>query len=225
MILQGKTVNFLGDSITAGYGTTDRETCVFHQIIKKECNLKIARNYGISGTRIAKQKTPSTTSTHDLDFVMRAKEMENDADLVVVFGETNDFGHGDAPFGEFSDTTQDTFYGALHVLYTLLIKKYPLSRIVVMTPLHRTGEESTRGAGIGNDYKKPEGSRPLKDYVTAIREVAQHYSLPVIDLYATGTLDPNVPEIKQCYVPDGLHPNDEGHKVLANEIKTALLNL
>ncbi len=225
MILEGITANFLGDSITAGYGTTDREKCVFHQIIKRECNLKEARNYGISGTRIAKQKTPSTPKTHDLDFVLRAKDMDNDADLVVVFGGTNDFGHGDAPLGKFSDTTQDTFYGALHVLYTLLIEKYPASKIVVMTPLHRTGEDSTRGGGIGNDYRKPEGSHPLIDYVNAIREVAQYYSLPVIDLYSISTLQPNVAVIKQRYVPDGLHPNDDGHKVLANVIKNALLSL
>ncbi len=38
--------------------------------------------------------------------------MDNDADIIIVFGGTNDFGNGDAPFGEMSDRTPYTFYGA-----------------------------------------------------------------------------------------------------------------
>ena len=47
-----------------------------------------------------------------------------DADGVVVFGGTDDFGHGDAPIGTPSDRTYDTFYGACHVLFSKLIEKY-----------------------------------------------------------------------------------------------------
>ena len=90
-----------------------------------------------------------------------------------------------------------------------------------MTPLHRLFEDNVCGtSGIKKDV-----DAPLKVYVNAIREVAAYYSIPVIDLYATSSLQPNVEVIKEKYVPDGLHPNDAGHEVLAEVIANALLSL
>ena len=48
-----------------------------------------------------------------------------DADIVVVFGGTNDFGWGDAPLGTMEDRREDTFYGAYHLLLQKLIDRYP----------------------------------------------------------------------------------------------------
>ena len=124
MELKGKKINFLGDSITEGVGCSDSKT-VYHQLMKEKYGLCEARNYGIGGTRLAKQVKPSEKPRHDLDFPMRAVDMDRDADAVVVFGGTNDFGHGDAPIGTPSDRTPDTFYGALHYLYTFLMTEYP----------------------------------------------------------------------------------------------------
>jgi len=208
MILQGSNINFLGDSITEGVGATEETR--FTALLSDRYGM-LCHNYGISGTRIARQKRPSEYSHHDLDFCMRAPEMENDADVVVVFGGTNDFGHGDAPFGEFSDRTVDTFCGALHVLYQILLEKYPASLILICTPLHRSTELIPRWDG-----------HVLEDFVQMIRKTAQYYSLPVLDLYAISGIQPTVPCIMERYMPDGLHPNEEGHKVLAELIGTCL---
>jgi lysophospholipase L1-like esterase len=152
---------------------------------------------------------------------MRAKEMDKDADAVVVFGGTNDFGHGDAPLGEFSDRTQDTFYGACHVLFEYLINTYPEATIVVMTPLHRGNEDNVRGDGF-----KPVGTiAPLVTYVNIIKEVAEYYSLPVLDMWSVSGIQPKVPVIKQKYCPDGLHPNDAGHALMAKRLEGFLRTL
>ena len=124
-------INFLGDSITEGSGASEPAKCYVSQVAKitgADC-----RNYGIGGTRIASQQTPSAEERHDRDFCMRVAEMDEDADVIVVFGGTNDFGHGDAPFGEFADRTVNTYYGAMHTLFTSLIEKYTTSKIVVLT--------------------------------------------------------------------------------------------
>ena len=218
MDIKGKKINFLGDSITEGHGCADPENCFVSRIARDDG--AICRNYGIGGTRIARQKRPSEKPKHDLDFVGRFDQMDADADIVVVFGGTNDFGHGDAPIGTMSDRTPDTFYGALHQLYTGLITKYPAARIIVLTPLHRLKEDDPRGDGI-----KPVPSGVLLDYVRIIRQVAEYYALPVLDLYATSGLQPNVPVIREKYVPDGLHPNDEGHRILAEQIAAFLMTL
>lgn len=65
---------------------------------------------------------------------------------------------------------------------------------------------------------KPEDGALLKTYVEIIREVAEYYSLPILDLYKESGLQPNVPIIRKMYIPDGLHPNDEGHIILADKI-------
>ena len=142
-----------------------------------------------------------------------------DADIVVVFGGTNDFGHGDAPLGTMSDRTPYTFYGALHCLYTALTEKYPDVPVVILTPLHRLNEDSPKGDN------KPEPVGTLKEYVNIIREVAEYYSFPVLDLYKESGLQPKVPVIQQKYIPDGLHPNDDGNAILAHKIARFLETL
>ena len=145
--------------------------------------------------------------------------MESKADVVVVFGGTNDYGHGDAPIGTPSDCTDGTFYGALHCLYLALLKKYPAAQIVVMTPLHREGENN-----LLNDF----GLRNvgfLSDYVRIIKEVAAFYALPVLDLYSLSGIQPDVPLLKERYAPDGLHPNDAGHERIYRLLREFLIRL
>lgn len=205
MKLQGLKINFLGDSITEGHGCSS-EALRFSDRIAAEYGA-VTRCYGIGGTRLARQTKPSENPRHDLDFPSRVAEMDPDADVVVVFGGTNDFGHGDAAFGDFSDRTADTFCGALHELYTALLEKYPEAVIMVMTPLHRDTES------IPNMHGKV-----LKDYVDMIRQAAEYYSLPVLDLFAASGIQPAAPAMKGRYMPDGLHPNDAGHVILTNRI-------
>ena len=216
MELTGKKINFLGDSITAGSGTSAPDK-TFCGVIERKYG-SVCRNYGIGGTRIARQKTP-TEEKWDRDFISRVPEMDNDADIVVVFGGTNDFGHGDAPIGTMSDRTPYTFYGALHCLYTALTEKYPGVPIVVLTPLHRITEDIPTGDN------KPAPVGTLKEYVNIIREVAEYYSLPVLDLFKESGLQPKIPVIQQKYIPDGLHPNDDGNAILAHKIARFLETL
>ena len=216
MELKGTKINFLGDSITEGAGTSSHDK-MFTMLIEREYGA-ICQNYGIGGTRIARQKTP-TEEKWDRDFISRVPEMDNDADIVVVFGGTNDFGHGDAPLGTMSDRTPYTFYGALHCLYTALTEKYPDVPVVILTPLHRLNEDSPKG----DNTPAPVGT--LKEYVNIIREVAEYYSLPVLDLFKESGLQPKIPVIQQKYVPDGLHPNDDGNAILAHKIARFLETL
>ena len=216
MELKGTKINFLGDSITEGAGTSSHDK-MFTMLIEREYGA-ICQNYGIGGTRIARQKT-ATVEKWDRDFISRVPEMDADADIVVVFGGTNDFGHGDAPLGTMSDRTPYTFYGALHCLYTALTEKYPDVPVVILTPLHRLNEDSPKGDN------KPAPVGTLKEYVHIIREVAEYYSLPVLDLFKESGLQPKIPVIQQKYVPDGLHPNDDGNAILAHKIARFLETL
>ena len=219
MKLEGLKINFLGDSITEGASASCKEN-IYWNVLKREYGLAEARGYGIGGTRIAKQTIPSSVAVYDKDFCGRFDQMDDDADVVVVFGGTNDYGHGDAPIGTMADRTPDTFYGALHYLYTGLIHKYPTATIVAMTPLHRLDEYNLRGEG-----NKAQDGEPLITYVNIIKEVAAYYSLPLLDLWAMGGMQPNVPVLREKYNPDGLHPNNEGHAKLAHRLAGFLQTL
>ena len=149
MELNGKIINFMGDSITEGYGTSDFEggqTKRFSALMEKMYGLKRANNYGICGSRIARQQVV-TAERYDRDFCMRLSEMDPEADINVIFGGTNDFGHGTAFIGSFADRTPETFYGACHYLMSGLLERFPKAQNVIMTPLHRDTEDDPRGDG------------------------------------------------------------------------------
>lgn len=204
-------INFLGDSITQGAGASKYDNC-FVKLVEKETSA-VCRNYGIGGTRIANQTKPSADAVYDKGFCSRIEQMDADANVIAIFGGTNDFGHGDAPIGTMFDRTPETFYGALHYLYKNLIKKYPDAFIFVITPLHRVDENNPLGEG----NKEKEGLL-LREYVHIIKEVAEFYSLPVLDLFANSGIYPVIPAHKEKYTADGLHPNDLGHRILARRV-------
>ena len=217
MNIQNKKILFLGDSITEGFGPQDIEN-VYWKRLERSCGC-VSVGFGISGTRIARQQKPSPDPREDQYFRSRVAAMDEEADVVVIFGGTNDYGHGDAAFGCFDDRTDDTFYGALHNLYSDLIAKYPTAQLVVMTPLHRLGE---------NEAYNTWGLRSvgcLEDYVDIICEVAGYYGIPVLDLHRLSGLQPEVPQLKERYMPDGLHPNDAGHALIHSRLKGFLETL
>lgn len=91
------------------------------------------------------------------------------------------------------------------------MNKYPNANILFMTPLHRENEDAfVSNAGIPK--------LPLSKYVSAIKEVAGYYALPVLDLYSVSGIQPNVDVIKEIYMPDGLQPSDKGARRTAEKL-------
>ena len=217
MKLEGAVINFLGDSITAGSGASKPENR-YTDVLAREYGLKAANNYGVGGSRIARQVVV-TDSPQDRDFCMRMEEMDESADAVVVFGGTNDYGHGEAPLGEPQDRTPATFWGACHYLMDGLLTRYPGKPILIVSPLRRVNENDPQGDGSG---RKLNAFVPLSVYRDILLKTAFHYSLPVLDLYATSGIQPENPVILRSLLPDGLHPNDAGHALVARRIAQAL---
>ena len=204
MDLKGLTINFLGDSITEGKGVLIPENRFVDRIAASAgCT---CRNYGVGGTRIARQSKASNPTRYDLDYNARLLCVDHDADLIVVFGGTNDFGHGDAPLGTMDDKSVYTFYGAVQSLFNDLKMHYSNDQIIILTPLHRFRSEE--------ESREPH----LDEYVGIIRDLAREYQFHVLDLYEKSKIHPRLENVREMLVPDGLHPNDEGHAILAKEI-------
>lgn len=220
MKLQGLTINFLGDSITEGHSVEDIPNNRYDNVLKELCGLKEVRNYGIGGTRIAHQFRPSEGARWDLNFCGRAEKMNPDADVVVVFGGTNDYGHGDAPFGKTTDCDRGTYCGAVRWLMQRLCDMYPEATIVFMTPARRLGDMEP-STSVHRYYP----SLPLKAYVDAIKEIAEDYPVHVLDLYETLGINPNLQEDREAYTAEGLHFNDAGHRKIAERLREFLMEL
>ncbi len=207
-------INFLGDSITEGVGATLIETR-YVNVVKEMLGCEV-RNYGVSGTRFARQSKFSPANVWDYDFMMRMEIMANidpDADLVFVFGGTNDFGHGDAPLGKMGDKTPYTFYGATTIIAEFLLEKYGKDKLCFMLPIRRYQEDSIMGDG-GN---KKEPGPILSEYVEAIKDVLETYKISYIDLFNNFIPTPVVCSGDE-YTVDGLHPNDKGHRMIAEKV-------
>lgn len=219
MELSGKKIAFLGDSITEGTGVCDLSNR-YDRRIARDCGLAAASNDGIGGTRIAHQSKPSEKPRYDLCFCGRVYNLDPSADAVVVYGGTNDYGHGDAPFGELSDNTPATYCGGVRFLMDFLRKQYKEKPIVFLAPARRNGDEA-RSQRRQND---PE-AYPLLKYVDVIKTIAEDYGVYVLDLYRELGIDPNKEEDRTAYAPDGLHFNDAGHSLIAEKLIALLAKI
>ena len=195
----GKNANFLGDSQTDDAG--NYKSVFFYDWLKDILGLSATNNYGYSGTTIM----PIEGQTRS--FLERYTSMSDDADLIVVWGGTNDYQYGHA-LGEVDDTANTTFCGALNNLCKGLIAKYPKKDILFVTPTPR-GNLSTAVA-------------TQKDYADAIIDVCAKYCIPVFDAFRKCNM-PIIVDSDRVYTADGLHLNDLGHEILGKSMANFIL--
>lgn len=207
----GKTWNAIGDSITEHNSKTTKN---YQDYIASKIGCTV-NNYGVSGTGWF---TPSSSGGTDVIY-NRISGFSSNADLITVFAGTNDVANVGKTFvlGSYGDTDQNaSFYGALDYTLKQLINKYPTKTIAVFTPLPRDYASTTFGTVTETN---------MIAAVDAIIKVTGRYSIPVLDLYRFGNMYPFNSTFKTAIMPDGLHPNDAGHQVLADKILSFLNTL
>lgn len=188
----------VGDSITVGFVDKPYAT-----IVGETMDLNVV-NMGVSGS------TVTVTSDRDDSIYKRRAEIPEDADIISIFGGTNDFGHN-SPMGIYDNKDSSgffyNFYGAYYNLIKWIQENRPKAQLFVITPLHReTGLTQNQEGYI------------LEDYVNVIRDVANEFSVPVLDFYADGSFNPRIQQQKSIFTSDGLHPLQIGHDMMAHKI-------
>lgn len=208
----GKKLVAMGDSITYGTGVTVQSSRWWNQL-GRLLDCSSFSGMGVSGSCY------SVTSNYGTDhspISQRWNTIPTDADLVVLFAGTNDYGHN-TPLGSITDTTDVGFYGALYSTLTGIIAANPDVRLVVMTPIHRWGY--TSGLVIYDTDQNGQGLT-LKSYVDAIKAMCERIGVACVDCFAMAGIVPSVSVFKEAYVPDGLHPNDAGHTILTGYLRS-----
>ena len=219
-IISSNSINFsdmkiacLGDSITSGSNMDNLDNYQqysYPSVLKNILNAKEVYNLGIGGSSYGRY--------WDKAFVDRYKEIPQDVNIILVMGGTNDgFAASQKEMGSFAEKKPRTFYGDVDELMRGLKENYPMAKIVFATPLPNVLHDYLRNQ---RDYLLPQSA-----FAQAIKELAAQYDIDVIDLYNSNVLDTHDAQIISSYMPDGVHGNPAGYRVLAEHMASQLIQI
>lgn len=200
-----QSIGFLGDSITFGYNPENNGEQMSNPWVNQvgsSLGFETINNYGVSSSTISTKASDPDWDVKRNPMVNRVAGMDESLDLIGVLGGINDFWLN-VPLGKFEDRTSETFYGALHILYSSLAGKYAGKRLFIITCLD-------------SSVKNPSGVS-LSDWVKAQRDVATYYSIPIFDLNTESGISTKI-EAQKNLIPDGLHPSQQGADIIGGKI-------
>ena len=207
----GKKIACLGDSITAASNLENEENYQQYSYpsqLKEVLGAEEVYNLGIGGSSIGRYWLEA--------YVDRYREIPEDVDIIIVMGGTNDgFCASEKEFGSLDERAYRTFCGDLDELMRGLREDYPDADIFFATPL----------PNILHDYLMSERDYllPQQRFVDAILTLADEYGYQVVDLYNANILDSHDVDIVTDYMPDGVHGNHEGYRILAEHFASELI--
>ena len=207
----GLKIACLGDSITAAANLERKENYqqyAYPARLKELLGAEEVYNLGIGGSAIGRYWSDA--------YVERYREIPEDVDIIIVMGGTNDgFCVSDKEFGSLDERAYRTFCGDLDELMRGLRENYPDADIFFATPL----------PNILHDYlmREREYLLPQQQFVDVIMTLAKEYDYRVIDLYNSNILDSHDVDIVEDYVPDGVHANEEGYRIMAEHFAAELI--
>ena len=234
----GRKVVYLGDSITDPSQITRHNHSVYWKYLQELHGIE-PHVYAVSGYQWDRIY-PMVQKMHS--------ELGDSPDAILIFLGTNDYNAG-VPLGEWYQMTEEdvnrrgvtirqprrnfaknmgTFRGRINTVMEYLKHNFPEQQIVLMTPLHRGY------ANFGGSNVQPTESFPnvlglyLEDYIKVLREAADIWSVPLVDLYRDSGLYPDDPAYARYFRDggengkDSLHPNGAGHLRIAKTIAAKL---
>lgn len=194
-----RKMTFFGDSITWSYNKIKWSNLAAQSLGST------ATINGVAGSTYSKADGRTDSA------VERVADIKDQGLVVVWFG-VNDFHYG-RPLGEFNNGDVSTVYGAVDNVLDTLISNNVTAKIMVMTPMKNHGYKTSPDSFTKNSV----GLYQI-DYINAIKQVADKYSLPVLDMYAeSGIAAFNDTQASQ-YLMDGLHPNQAGEYRVAKRV-------
>lgn len=195
----GKKCLQLGDSITwyDGHSNPKGEDVKGYAGYLRDIGMTV-NNKGVSGACIAYTPERYTDVCTTIDSITDLETY----DLVTIAGGVNDYQTDPVEIGTLANDNFDKtkFIQAYQYIIEKILSINPTVQIVIFTPLKcfNMTTENTKGL-------------LLSDYVDAVREVAEYYSIPIFDQYANCGFNKKT---SSTYTIDNLHPNNLGYKMI-----------
>ncbi len=226
----GAKVAFFGDSITDA-AQLQFQDIYWHQLadilgIQPYC-------YGINGN----QTVQIIDQAHKL-----MEEHGQDVDAIMIFIGTNDF-NSSIPPGEWfreeaSYVNRDgvmtvlkhrvpvmegiTTRAQINIFMSYLKHNYPTKQIILLTPIHRAYFNCWKyNVQPDENYANPLGLY-IDDYIKVIKETADIWAVPVIDLAAISGLYPLEPEFARYFRESGKERKHTAQEAAAAQVDTEL---
>ena len=185
------TFTAFGDSITYGSDLKigGRVKNPYPTVVNEILEFKSYENKGVSGATLTANNVNRVCMTD------RITSYTSQTDIIGVLGGVNDY-YANLPLGDIDDYDTSTIYGALHVSMSYLSENYSDSFIFYMTP-YKCFFSNRLWSDINSQGYN------LEDVANAIKEVADIYEIPILDLFQYGDFE-SIMYDKDC---DGVHPN------------------
>lgn len=204
--LNGKTWVVVGDSLTAA---NDKATKRYHDYIADDLGLSVL-NLGVSGKGYKRGDDIGKA------FYNIVSSIPTNADIITIFGSGNDNSSG-SEIGDPTDISADTICGCVNLTLTNLFANIPGARVGIITPC----PWAQFPTNVNNNW--------MMQYSDALIAVARLWGVPVLDLYRESNMRPWEETFKTLYYKHdnggGVHPDEDGHKLLANKIKMFVQSL
>ena len=219
----GKKFCFIGDSIT------DESVYTSYVSLLAERTGATCVNLGQSGDSIGGRAGAQYGHFKDR---ATAANLQG-ADLVCVFGGTNDFDRATYPIGPLFKEIQNTpwqystgveygvpdntgaFGGAVHELILTIRQNCPSTPIMFITPLNR-GEYSDNRP---TSKEQNEHGDTMQDFRHAIEVICNFYAIPVFKAHQNPQFDFTDAATAAMYSRDNLHPNLLGQTILERQLE------
>ena len=203
----------LGDSITnLGEGIN-----TYVNFLGSEAFPLVGQNVGLSGSALGVPGKPGANPALSERYV----QIEGDADIILVFGGSNDYGPTDfpVPLGDPAggDTDRSTFSGALRYLIKTLREDYPNALLIYATPMIRNDAVWYKSISLDREVTERNAfGCSLNDYREAGIAVCKAQNCPYLDTYTVPELNPLDEANRVARFRDGVHLNDAGAAFLAS---------
>lgn len=223
-IIANSTIDFsgvkiacLGDSLTQASNLSD-ESLGYPQALKDILGAAEVYNLGAGGSTVMGGDRGSAS------MVDRFGEIPEDTDIIIIFASTNDclfenqwdFGHIEYD----KRMTDGTFCGDLDTMAGGIKYKYiehgnKFVKLLFVAPPATVLNTEVR-------VEQP-GITEQSKFIDAIMAIVPPYGFEVIDMYNTNFLNSHDSRIKQEFVTDGVHPNQQGYYMIAEHLASEII--